>query len=216
MSPDFHYFITLAPGGKASHSLAGAFYLDLPLALAALCLFHWVLKLPLISLFPEWHQERLMRFAVLFRLGPPKRFLLITISLLVGIFSHLLWDSFTHGRGWMVHHVAFLRSMPLQQVGIYRPVYNWLQHLSTIIGLILLMTSYSRWSRTVNPVPVADEFRLSKRCETPRGTGDRNTGSNCRCSVRIYKIPPCSSLLRVCSVLNDFIRNICNRRPGSF
>lgn len=162
MSPDFHYFVSLAPTGTASHSVAGAFYLDLPVALAVLCLFHWVLKLPLISLFPEWHQQRLMRFAVPFRLGPAKRFLLITLSLLAGIFSHLLWDSFTHGRGWMVHHVAFLRSMPFQHVGIYRPVYNWLQHISTIIGLVLLVTSYNRWSRTVVPVPVAEEFKLSK------------------------------------------------------
>jgi len=163
MSPDFHYFVTLGPGGKASHSVAGAFYLDLPLALIALCLFHWTLKLPLISLLPEWHQQRLVRFAVPFRLGPPKRFLLIAISLLIGIFSHLLWDSFTHGRGWMVQHVAFLRSMPLQQVGIYRPVSNWLQHLSTIVGLVVLMTSYSRWSRSVAPEQAAEKFKLSKR-----------------------------------------------------
>lgn len=106
-----------------------------------------------------------MRFAVPFRLGPPKRFLLITISLLAGIFSHLLWDSFTHGRGWMVHHVAFLRIMPLQQLGIYRPVYNLLQHVSTLIGLIALVTSYNRWSRTVAPVPVAEKFKLSKRVQ---------------------------------------------------
>jgi uncharacterized membrane protein YidH (DUF202 family) len=163
MAPDFHYFITLGPGGITSHSLAGAFYLDLPLAMIALCLFHWVLKLPLISLFPGWHQQRLMRFAMPFRLGPPKRFLLITISLLAGIFSHLIWDSFTHGRGWMVHRVAFLTSMPLQQVGIYRPVYNWLQHASTIIGLTVLTISYSRWSQTVSPVPVAEKFKLGKR-----------------------------------------------------
>ena len=163
MSPDFHYFITLSPGGKASHSVAGAFYLDLPLAFAALCFFHWGLKLPLISLLPEWHQERLVRFAVPFRLGPPKRFLLIAVSLLIGIFSHLIWDSFTHGRGWIVQHVAFLRSMPLQQVGIYRPVSNWLQHLSTIVGLVVLMTSYSRWSRSVAPEQAAEKFKLSKR-----------------------------------------------------
>jgi hypothetical protein len=163
MSPDFHYFITLGPGGTASHSLAGAFYLDLPLSLIALCLFHWVLKLPLISLFPEWHQQRLIRFALPFRLGPPKRFLCITVSLLAGIFSHLIWDSFTHGRGWTVHHVALLRSMPLQQVGIYRPMYNWLQHASTIIGLLILMISYSRWSRAVDPAPAADRFKLSQR-----------------------------------------------------
>jgi uncharacterized protein DUF4184 len=165
MSPDFHYFITLSPGGKASHSVAGAFYLDLPLAFAALCFFHWALKLPLISLFPEWHQQRLMRFAVPFHLRPPKRFLFITLSLLVGIFSHLLWDSFTHERGWMVHHVAFLRSMPLQQVGIYRPLHYWLQHISTIMGLILLMTSYNRWSRSVTPLPVGEKFKLSKRAK---------------------------------------------------
>jgi hypothetical protein len=145
MAPDFHYFITLRPGGVASHSLAGAFDLDRPLSLLALCVFHWVLKLPLISLLPEWHQQRLIRFAVPFRLGPSKRFLCITVSLLAGIFSHLIWDSFTHGRGWTVQHVALLRSMPLQQVGIYRPMYNWLQHASTIIGLLILMISYSRW-----------------------------------------------------------------------
>lgn len=163
MSPDFHYFITLRPGGVTSHSLAGAFYLDLPLALIALCLFHWILKLPLISFFSEWHQQRLMHFAGPFRLESPKRFLFITISLLAGIFSHLLWDSFTHGRGWMVHHIAFLRSVPFQQVVLQRPVYNWLQHVSTIIGVVVLTISYSRWSRSVEPVPVAERFKLSKR-----------------------------------------------------
>jgi hypothetical protein len=163
MSPDFHYFVSLAPAGKANHSVPGAFYVDLPVAMGALCLFHWGLKLPIISLFPEWHQQRLMRFAAPFRLGPSRRFLLITTSLLVGIFSHLLWDSFTHGRGWMVQHIAFLRSMPLQQFGIDRPFYNWLQHLSTIIGLVLLAFTYRRWVRTVEPVPVRQEFKFSER-----------------------------------------------------
>lgn len=163
MSPDFHYFIALAPKGTVSHSLPGALYLDLPVALITLCFFHWVFKLPLISLFPEWHQQRLMHFVAPFRLRPPKRFLLIVVSLLAGIFSHLLWDSFTHGRGWMVHHIVFLRSTPFPQSGNSRPVYNWLQHASTVIGLVVLMTAYSRWSRTVTPTEVPEKFRLSNR-----------------------------------------------------
>jgi len=163
MSPDFHYFFAMAVSGKVSHTVAGAFYYDLPIAFVALCLFHWVLKLPLISLAPHREQTRLARFATPFRLGPPKRLLLILLSLLAGIFSHLLWDSFTHGRGWMVHHLAILRTIPFQDFGSYRPLFNWLQHVSTALGIVALVAAYMRWSRDAEPQAVPERLRLSAR-----------------------------------------------------
>lgn len=163
IAPDLHYFLSLAPAGKASHSIAGVFYLDLPSALLVLCLFHWVLKLPLISLAPEWHQARLVRFTEPFRFRPGKRFGLILVSLLAGIFSHLLWDSFTHSRGWMVQHIAALRDVPFQQLGNYRAVYNLLQYLSTLIGVLALLTGYMLWSRRASPQPVPQQLKLSAR-----------------------------------------------------
>jgi uncharacterized protein DUF4184 len=166
ISPDLHYFVALAPVDKTSHTIPGAFYFCLPSALLVFYLFQRFLKLPLISLAPEWHQARLVRFATPFRFGPMRKFGLIIASLLIGIFTHLLWDSFTHGRGWMVHRIPLLRSVPLRQIGIYRPAHNLLQHVSTVLGLALLVGAYAHWSRTVEPQPVPDNLRLSARVKT--------------------------------------------------
>ena len=77
MAPDFHYFLGLRPHDHFSHSIRGAFIFCLPVGLAVLWLFQHVMKLPLISLAPERHQERLARFAAAFRWGPASRFALI-------------------------------------------------------------------------------------------------------------------------------------------
>lgn len=160
MAPDFHYFMGLGPHGKVSHTFAGAFYFCVPVGLAALWLFHKLLKLPLISLSPEWHQARLARFAVPFRFGPARRFVVIVGSLLVGIFSHLLWDSFTHGGGWMVRHIPALRTVVFPEMAGGRPLYNLLQHGCTLLGLLALAVAYYRWARTQPPQPVPDRLKL--------------------------------------------------------
>lgn len=163
ISPDLHYFVGLGSDSRPSHTLPGAFYICLPSALAILWLFHRVLKLPLISLAPAWHQERLARFATPFHFGPGKRFALILTSLLAGIFSHILWDSFTHGYGFTVRHLAILRTTPLLEYGSARTVYNLLQHLSTVVGIVVLIIAYKRWSRTAEPQPVPENLRLRSR-----------------------------------------------------
>lgn len=160
MAPDFHYFMGLSSHGKFSHTIAGAFYFCVPAGLAALWFFHAFLKLPLISLAPEWHQARLSRFAVPFRFGPLRRFLLIVVSLLVGIFSHLLWDSFTHGGGWMVRHIPALRTVFFTGIGGSRPLFNLLQHACTILGIAALTIAYVRWARTQAPQPVPTKLKL--------------------------------------------------------
>ncbi len=161
MAPDFHYFLGLHVDAKTSHSIAGAFYFCLPLALATLWLFHRVLKAPLISLAPEWHQARLARFAVPFRFGPGGRFALILFSVLLGIFSHLLWDSFTHGHGWVVRELPLLRVVVLQQFSGGRPVYVLLQHASTLLGMGILAIAYRRWSEKASPQAIAANLQLS-------------------------------------------------------
>jgi hypothetical protein len=163
IAPDLHYFIGVDHHFQATHTVAGAFYICLPSALAVLWLFQRVLKLPLISLAPEGLQPRLVRFGESFRFGPAKRFGWILISLLLGIFSHLLWDSFTHGRGYMVQHIALLHTMPFAQYGIFRPLYNLLQHLSSLLGLGILMTAYYRWSEKAQAQPVPESLKLSPR-----------------------------------------------------
>jgi hypothetical protein len=163
MSPDFHYFLGLHIDAKTSHSLAGAFYFCLPVGLATLWLFHRILKPALISLVPEWHQARLARFAKPFSFGPGKRFGMILLSLLVGIFSHLLWDSFTHNHGWVVRQFPVLRTVVWPQVAGGRPGYALLQHASSLAGMAILAIAYRRWARATSPQAVPADLRLSPR-----------------------------------------------------
>jgi hypothetical protein len=166
IAPDLHYFVGVDHHFQATHTVAGAFYICLPSALAVLWLFQRVLKLPLISLAPDSLQPRLARFAEPFQFGPAKRFGSILISLLLGIFSHLLWDSFTHGRGYMAQHIALLRAVPFAQYGIYRPLYNLLQHLSSLLGVGILVTAYYRWSEKAQAQPVPEKLKLSQRIKS--------------------------------------------------
>jgi hypothetical protein len=108
----------------------------------------------------------MVRFVEPFKFGPAKRFGWILMSLLVGIFSHLLWDSFTHGRGYMVEHIAALRTFPFAQYGIYRPLYNLLQHLSSLLGLGILVSAYYRWLEKAQPQPVPEKLKLSPRIKS--------------------------------------------------
>jgi hypothetical protein len=160
LAPDFHYFMNLEPKSDFSHSIVGAFVFCVPAGLALLWIFERWMKLPLISLAPEAHQQRLVRFAQPFSWGPAKRFLLILCALLIGIFSHLAWDAFTHDGGFFVRNVPDLRAPALEEWGTHRPLFNMLQHGSTLLGMALLMVWYWLWFRRTSPQPVPPQLKL--------------------------------------------------------
>ncbi|MBE1875740.1 DUF4184 family protein [Myceligenerans pegani] len=65
----------------------------------------------------------------------------ILLSLLIGIATHLLWDSFTHGDGYVVTHVAALSDPAIGGLTWAR----LLQHVSTVAGLVVL--AWYLWRR---------------------------------------------------------------------
>jgi hypothetical protein len=163
LAPDFRYFLNPTPHGHFGHSLNGVFFFCLPMGLAVLWIFQRGMKLPLISLAPERHQQRLARLAVPFRWGPALRFALILCSLLVGAISHLAWDAFTHDRGFVVRNFPDLRSPALQEFGTHRPLYNVLQHGSSLLGMAALAFWYWRWFKRTPPQPVPPHLQLDAR-----------------------------------------------------
>lgn len=90
---------------------------------------------------------------------------------MAGIFSHIFWDSFTHDYGFMVRRLAILRTMPLLEYGSTRPVYNLLQHLSTVVGTVVVIIAYRRWSKAAEPHPVPAQLRISTRLRSVVTTG---------------------------------------------
>jgi len=163
LAPDFLYFLNLSSVRHFGHTLCGIFLFSWPAGLAVLWIFHKLLKLPLISLAPERHQQRFVRFTEPFPWRPATRFLLILFSLLLGTISHVVWDAFTHDHGFVVRNVPDLRSPALEEFGSHRPLWNLLQHGSSVLGLSLLVFWYWRWFRREPPQPVPDWLRLDAR-----------------------------------------------------
>lgn len=155
MTPDFPYFIPLIFSQSGfSHSIIGMFIYCLPLGLASLGIFHFLIKYPALSLLPLNHQHRLYNVASNFSFLPLHRFLLIVLSILLGAFTHILWDSFTHPQGWMVKQFIILKS-PVFTIGSHLiQIHEILQHGSTLIGGILLFYWYIDWYKHAEPVAV--------------------------------------------------------------
>jgi hypothetical protein len=139
LAPDLGY---LGPLRKSMYvyTVEGTLLFNVPVGLGVLIVFHWLVKWPILSLLPGSWQRRLVLPAQGFSFGPAKRFCLILLSLLVGSITHVLWDSFTHGYGWLGEHVSFFST----RIGGMR-LYDVLQNLSTLIGVILLIYWFLKW-----------------------------------------------------------------------
>lgn len=160
-APDFEYFLRLSPEDRFGHTLRGAFILTLPLALAVLWTFHRFVKVPAAGLLPEGIERRVQPYLGKFRFGGPARFPLILVSLLLGIATHLFWDSFTHANAWIYKRWSFLREPIRLPILRTVPCYKLLQHGSTVVGLGLLALWFVWWYRSTQPLP--DDFDRQPR-----------------------------------------------------
>lgn len=147
MAPDFLYFIPGLDNRDFGHTRKGIFFVCIPLGLAVLWFFHAVLKRPLLALLPVGHQKRLQAWAGPFPFLPLGRLLRITVSLLVGVLTHIGWDFLTHSE-LFAHHPSPLRHLPVvgplfSRLGIYM----LLQYGSTVLGAGLILYWYWNWLR---------------------------------------------------------------------
>jgi hypothetical protein len=150
-APDFEYFLRLGPNGRFGHTLPGTFLFTLPAALLVLWIFHSLVKRPAAMLMPDAIRNRLANHLGDFRFGGATRFLLILASLLLGIATHLLWDSFTHAGTWFYVHWPLLRaSVDLSVLGP-TPYYKVFQHGSTVVGTGVVAAWLALWYRRSQP-----------------------------------------------------------------
>lgn len=145
ISPDVPYFLPwriakYIPQGM-THTLLGTFTLDLPFGILML-LFVWLLRVPLAAPLGPASQARCL--AALERFGSrPGNWLAAPLSLLVGSWTHLVWDSFTHADGWLVSRVSAL-SAPVTLFSYTGELCHVLQYASSIFGLIVLAIWFAR------------------------------------------------------------------------
>lgn len=160
VAPDLPYFARRTPipvtaqswyepfmNATTSHGLVGALTVSLPYALA-LCGLVCVARRPVAELVrrPAGSKDGS-------RGGPGDRGVVarlgwVVLSALVGVATHLVWDSFTHSDGYVVTHVPALSEPAAGALTWARA----LQHASTVVGLLLV--AWYLWRRRAGLGPV--------------------------------------------------------------
>lgn len=152
MVPDLILFTGLPIAYGTTHAPSGTVTVDLVLGICLLVLWRLVIRAPLRDAAPGWIRERLPAPST-----PPgdaasatRTVIGAVIALVLGAWTHIVWDAFTHSHGWVVARVPSLSAVV---EGL--PVHSWLQYLSSVIGLlgiaVLVMLALGR--RTPRPSP---------------------------------------------------------------
>ena len=150
VTPDMPYYVPqrFAHFGPETHSIVGSFTTCLVLGYGALA-FAFLLRRPLTALL-----SARARWLCLTALAPfdrrPLEWLLASVSIILGVWTHLLWDSFTHLDGWMVRRIDVLSRVVT--IGSYDgELCHVLQYVSSVVGLAIMAVWY--WRLQSPPAP---------------------------------------------------------------
>jgi len=135
MVPDLPPIVGFPEARSWSHSAAGVVTIDLAMALVFLVLWYSVFRRPLVDLAPDRWRTRLPETV---RMGP-RAWLLAVPAVMVGSATHVVWDAFTHEEGWGTRRLA-----PLRESFLDVPVYDWAQHVCSVLGLAVVAVAVLR------------------------------------------------------------------------
>jgi hypothetical protein len=139
MAPDFEYFIRMRGISTFSHSWGGLFWFDLPLSVALAFIYHLIVRNELIDHLPVFLKRHLITFKKFDWVNYfKKNYMIVIVSILIGGCTHLLWDGLTHKHGLFVKKNGWFDQAFVID-GYIMPRYKMLQHLSSIIGLLIVL-----------------------------------------------------------------------------
>ncbi len=146
MVPDLAYFLPLGIRRGQSHSLPGLLWFCVPAGLAVWLVYRLFVQPLALAVAPS---------AIVRRLRPAEPFALsltsllaVVVSVAVGAATHVVWDSFTHGSGFMVRNLPALRARVGLIDGLAPHVYSLLFYASTVAGLGALALAGLWWYRS--------------------------------------------------------------------
>ena len=147
MTPDLLFFVPVHVPRALTHSIAGAVTFDVLIGLFAIALWWGLLRAPAIDMMPRALRERI---------GPvawrptPRGVVWLVVALLIGIGTHLAWDSFTHA-----HYVSDLFPVlqtPIDLAIITVPLYTVLHAVSSLVGGLIVIVWVLLWLRRAAPL----------------------------------------------------------------
>jgi hypothetical protein len=135
MAPDFEFFLHLRPEARFSHSFEGLFSFSLPVGLAVYLVWEAYVRMPVRALLalPAAPTERMAGWRA------PTWWARVVVALLIGAATHVAWDGFTHGGYWGASRWPWLLTPALTLRGDAIPWFNLFQHVSTVVGAIVVL-----------------------------------------------------------------------------
>lgn len=138
MAPDFEYFIYFKPRQIIGHTLLGQLSFNLPIAFIIAYIYHYILKESIITNLPKSYCNRYYYLTQSeWKINSVFKFIVFCYSMLIGAFTHIAWDSFTHKTGFFVDKLKLLSDY-INLLGYEIPIYKILQHGSTLLGFVVI------------------------------------------------------------------------------
>ncbi len=135
MVPDFEFFITLRSHVVHGHSFWPMFWLNLPLSLLCISMYHIVVKDQLVVNLPFYFRKRFQPFLTFDWVFYFKsNYLKVICSILIGNLSHLFMDAFTHFDGFFVQRIPLLRYLYFNI-----PLFDILQYGLSLAGAFYIL-----------------------------------------------------------------------------
>jgi hypothetical protein len=140
IAPDAGYCFGSPHMDDFSHSLVGSIEFCLPVG-AIMLGFFYGLRLLVVEKLPD-HWRKILEPFCRRPIGSP---LIAVASLLVGIWIHLLLDSFTHKNGWLVENFVFLQTSVFSVGDHDFKIFNLLWYLLSFAGITWLYFAWELW-----------------------------------------------------------------------
>ncbi|MFD3156871.1 DUF4184 family protein [Haloimpatiens sp. FM7330] len=139
MAPDFIYFILFNPSSNFGHTILGFMLLNIPLCFLLNFIYYkyikdsFILNLPMcISKDYTWLID------IKNGVTNVKEAVIFTYSSVIGMMTHVFWDSFTHKTGYFVLKLNFLRDN-INLLGHKIYIYKIAQHGGTLLGFVIIL-----------------------------------------------------------------------------
>ncbi len=108
-------------------------------------IFHLLLKRPASLLLPGPVLARLRNTVFGTPPLPAVSVWVLACSVMLGAATHIGWDAFTHRNSAVVSHFEIFRIVIFNSGGYILYLYKLLQHLSTVLGLLVLAWWIKSW-----------------------------------------------------------------------
>ena len=157
MAPDAVLFAPVLPPYEAAHSWWGIPTIDLAVSLVVLATW-WFLVRPAWAPVVPGVRDRVPRAWWSRPTLDVRTVLVVVLACVAGSVTHVVWDGFTHGHGFVVQAWPALRETSIG--GYWLPFF--LQDASSVLGLAALLVAAAVWWRRTAAVPMAVPSRAER------------------------------------------------------